>query len=88
MGEVTKLITGCAGVLIGLLAGFGLFTLILQRVGGRLFDVPALAVLVVAVVIGGSAFLMGYAALWLVGVISERREEARREARKKKRFGK
>ncbi|MFP4249347.1 MAG: hypothetical protein ACLFU7_06790 [Armatimonadota bacterium] len=88
MAEVTKLITGCAGVLIGLAAGFGILTLLMQRVGGSLFDIPALTVLAVAVILGGSAVLFGYIALWITGAVYEKREQARREAKKKRPFKK
>ncbi|MGI5818194.1 MAG: hypothetical protein ACOX9R_08860 [Armatimonadota bacterium] len=88
MGEVTKLITGLVGVLVGLAAGFGILTLILHRVGGALFNTPALAVLVVAVVVGGSAFLVGYLALWLTGEVYHRRKKAKRESKKNRRFKK
>jgi hypothetical protein len=86
--EVTKLITGCAGVILGLAAGFGLLALLTQRVGGALFDVPALAVLAVAVIVGGTAVLFGYIALWATGAVYEKREKARREAKKKRAFKK
>jgi hypothetical protein len=79
-----KLIVGLVGVLVGLFAGFGALTLIMQHTGGALFDRPALGVLVAVGTLGGGATLVGYLALWLMNVIEDRRKEARREARRKK----
>ncbi|MFO8082390.1 MAG: hypothetical protein R6V07_19090 [Armatimonadota bacterium] len=88
MAEVTKLITGCAGVLIGLVAGFGLLTLLMQQVGGALTDTPALIVITIAVIVGGTGVGFGYLALWITGAVYEKREKAKREARKKRSFKK
>ena len=77
MGEVTKLVAGLVGVILGLLAGFGGLALVMQRTGGALFDTPALGLLVAAGLVGGGAVLMGYITLWIVGTISKRRKKAR-----------
>jgi hypothetical protein len=79
-----KLVVGLVGVLVGLFAGFGALTLIMQHTGGALFDRPVLGVLVAVGTLGGGATLVGYLALWLTNVIKDRRKEARREARRKK----
>lgn len=85
MGEVGKLVAGLVGVLLGLLAGFGALVLVMQRTEGALFATPALGLLVAAGLVGGGAALFGYAALWIVGAIQDRREKAAREARKSRR---
>jgi ABC-type dipeptide/oligopeptide/nickel transport system permease subunit len=83
MGEVGKLIAGLVGVVVGMLAGFGALTLVMQRTGGALFDTPALGLLVAVGLVGGGGTLLGYVALWIVGAIEKRRKKARHAAKKK-----
>lgn len=89
MGEVAKLIAGLVGVVVGLVAGFGALTLVMQRTGGALFDTPLLGVIVSAGLLGGGAALAGYIALWIAGEIARRRKKAKyaddRQSRQKKR---
>lgn len=83
MGEVAKLVAGLVGVLVGLVAGFGALTLVMQRTGGALFDTPLLGVIVSAGLLGGGAAIVGYLTLWIAGAISKRRKDSRREANRR-----
>lgn len=85
MGEAGKLIAGLVGVVVGMVAGFGALTLVMQQTGGALFDTPALGLVVAAGLVGGLAALMGYIALWIAGTIEKRRKKARRAAKNRKR---
>lgn len=80
MSEPGKLVVGFVGVIIGLVAGFAVVILIMQRTGGALFDNPGLGLLVVAVLVGGGAALIGYLALTIV----ERAERNRKRTSRKK----
>ena len=77
MGEIAKLIAGLIGVVAGIIAGFGALTLVMQRTGGALFETPFLGVVVAVGLVGGGAALMGYLALWIVGVIARKRKKAK-----------
>jgi hypothetical protein len=79
MSEPGKLVVGFVGVIIGLVAGFVAVILIMQRTGGALFDNPGLGLLVVAVLVGGGAALIGYLALTIV----ERAERNRKRTGRK-----
>lgn len=79
MSEPGKLVVGFVGVIIGLVAGFAVVILIMQRTGGALFDNPGLGLLVVAVLVGGGAALIGYLALTIV----ERAERNRKRTGRK-----
>lgn len=79
MSEPGKLVVGFVGVIIGLVAGFAVVILIMQRTGGALFDNPGLGLLVVAVLVGGGAALIGYLALAIV----ERAERNRKRTGRK-----
>jgi len=85
MGEGWKLIAGLLGVIAGLVAGFGALALVMQRTGGQLFDNPGLGLLVSVGLVGGGAALIGYLALWIVGVIEKKRKKARRASEKRRR---
>jgi len=75
MGEAGKLIAGLVGVVVGLIAGFGALTLVMQRTEGALFETPALGLLVAAGLVGGGAALLGYLTLWIFGVVEKRRKK-------------
>jgi len=79
MSDPSKLVVGFVGVVIGLAAGLAAVIFIMQRTGGALFDQPALGLLVVAVLVGGGAALMGYLALALVERIERGRKRAGRK---------
>lgn len=85
MGEGWKLIAGLLGVIAGLVAGFGALALVMQRTGGQFSDNPGLGLLVAVGLVGGGAALIGYLALWIVGVIEKKRKKARRASEKRRR---
>ena len=55
MQDLGKLLAGLAGVIIGLIAGFGALALVMQRTGGALFDRHALGLVVAQGLVGGGA---------------------------------
>lgn len=84
MGEVTKLIIGLAGVVVGFLGGLAVHIFIVQRVGGALFDRPGIGLLIAFGLCGGGAALLGYLALTLAGRVDARRKKAARKAKKQR----
>ena len=84
MGEPGKLAVGFVGVVLGLLAGLGLFIFIMQQTGGSLVATPTLGLLVV-VLVGGGAAAMGYGALALVERIERGRKRASRKEKNRAR---
>lgn len=83
MGEVTKLLIGLVGILVGFLAGLAVHIFIVQRIGGALFERPGVGLLVAFGLCGGGAALLGYLALTMAGKIEARRKKAARKRKKK-----
>ncbi|NLO06887.1 MAG: hypothetical protein GX131_13765 [candidate division WS1 bacterium] len=83
MQDLGKLLAGLAGVIIGLIAGFGALALVMQRTGGALFDRPALGLVVALGLVGGGAALIGYLTLHVIGWVEQRRRRASRRSKQK-----
>lgn len=85
MSEVTKLLIGLLGIVIGFMAGLAAHIFIMQRVGGALFERQGVGLLVAFGLCGGGAALLGYLALALTGRIDAQRRKAARKRKKKQR---